>query len=106
MAVAGAAFGSTGIGLPAGLTAEAVAAGLATAGTITKGIGSVLSIGAHVVAIGATNNYSLAGPAIFSGVAGILPFKLGPVASYFQDKVSGAASQMVGFGLIPASCPK
>jgi RHS repeat-associated protein len=104
VAVAGAALGATGIGLPAGVTAEGVAGALATGGTISKGVGSVLSVGSHALAVTATGNWSHAGSAIFSGVAGILPFKLGPVASYFQDKMSGAASEMVGFGNIPQSC--
>lgn len=104
VAVAGAAFGATGIGLPAGVTAEGVAGALAVGGTISKGVGSVLSVGSHALAITATGDWSYAGPAIFSGVAGILPFKLGPAASYFQDKVSGAASDMVGFGKIPQVC--
>ncbi|WP_408591830.1 RHS repeat-associated core domain-containing protein [Novosphingobium sp.] len=104
VAVGGAVAGATGVGAPAGLGAEGIAAGLATTSMLTKGIGSVLSVGAHVAAISATGDYSMAGPAIFNGVADILPIELGPVASFVQDKIASAASQAVGFGSIPQSC--
>lgn len=104
VAVAGAVTRSTVVGAPASLSAGAVAGSLATASVITKGIGSVLSVGAHVAAISATSDYSLVGPAIFNGVAGILPFKLGAATSYIQDKVVDEASSLVGFGNIPATC--
>jgi RHS repeat-associated protein len=106
IAVTGALVGATGVGAPAGLTAEGFAGGLATTSMLTKGIGSVLSVGARVVAISATGNYSLAGPAIFSSVAGILPIEFGPVASFVQDKVASAASDAVGFGNLPQNCPR
>jgi RHS repeat-associated protein len=103
-AVAGVVAGSTGIGLPAGVTAEGVAGALAAGGAVSKGIGSVFSVGSQFLASTATRDRSLIGSGIFSAVAGVLPFKLGVSASFFQDKFSAAASQAVGFGEIPEIC--
>lgn len=103
-AVAGAVTSATVVGLPAGVTAEGTAGVLATTGVAIKGAGSFLSVGAHAVAIIATGNWSYFGPAAFNAFAGILPFRLGARASYFQDKMVNAASDIVGFGKIPQTC--
>ncbi|MFV3129878.1 RHS repeat domain-containing protein [Niveispirillum sp. KHB5.9] len=109
VSVAGLVFGATGIGLPAGVTAQGVSGALAAGGTLAKLGGSFLSVGAHVYASIATGNRSFMGPAILYAVAGVAPvgakpFNLGPVTSYFQDKMADSGSEFAGFGNIPANC--
>jgi hypothetical protein len=104
VAAGGVLASATGVGLPAGITAEGIAGALAAGGALSKGVGSVLKVGAHGVAAWATSNPSHIGPGIFSATAGALPLKLGPVASFFQDKIAGIASKMVGFESIPSAC--
>jgi hypothetical protein len=102
--VAGIGLGSTGVGLPAGMSSEAVAGALETGGMFSKGVGSLLSVGSQVMASRATSNPLYNGPAIFSATTGVAPLKLGGVASFFQDKIASAASDMVGLGKIPQTC--
>ncbi|RVU34869.1 RHS repeat-associated core domain-containing protein [Hwanghaeella grinnelliae] len=101
LAVGGAVLAGTGIGLPAGISFEAAAGGLATTGVLSKGIGSTLRFASHVLAAVATDDPGYLGPALFDFTAGVAPFKLGHIASYFQDKIAGAASESIGYGSIP-----
>lgn len=75
VAVAGLATAGTGVGAPAGLTAEVVAGGLATVGLLAKGVGggveAVADIGAAIETGGARGQ---AGTFIARGIIGVLPF--------------------------------
>ncbi|RVU34871.1 hypothetical protein EOI86_18705 [Hwanghaeella grinnelliae] len=95
----------TGVGLPAGITFEAAAGTAAFAGGLSKGIGAGFTTAAHLAASYATGDPGHIGPAIFSGVAGLVPTVLRKplkgIAAYFQDKIAGHASETVGYGNIP-----
>jgi RHS repeat-associated protein len=105
VAVAGAVVGSTGVGLPLGLTAEGLAGGLGATGAVGKAIaGTVNLIGSGLVA-GQTKNGSFTAATVFSALASLATVK-NPVASFFQDRMVSGASSLVGADKPPASCPR
>jgi hypothetical protein len=104
VAVAGAAFGATGIGLPAGVAAGAVAGSLATTGTIGKVIASGTGLMGNLLIAGQTKNGSFTLATAASFVGPLVTVRT-PTASFFQDKMVSGASRLIGADEPPTRCP-